>query len=367
MRLLLRGSPPSSMRPRLAFRGLICNVSGMTGTLTAADLLASPALYPQRLDAIREALFLVRLDRAAYAHASFLDDRILEGAQAIGWVPFAPVAGVAPHVRRRPLHVIFHAGHVGSTLLSRLLDEVPGVLGLREPLPLRSLAEMHDHPSGLGFAPALETLLALWARGFDDTHTVILKATSSAGRIAPEVMAAAPQARAVYLNLPAETYIATLLSGDNTVRDLEGHTHERLARLKRLLGVMIDASGPLSIGEGAAVAWLAERFAQSRAAALLGPRLLELDFETMLDNVEATLARVLPHFGLPAGEAARLAASPVMTRYAKQTDASYSQQLRRDLLAQTRREQGEEIARGMALLEQLAGSFPAVAALTGRA
>ena len=43
-----------------------------------------------------------------------------------------------------PIHFIFHSGHVGSTLLSRLLEEVPSQLGLREPLPLRSLAELHD-------------------------------------------------------------------------------------------------------------------------------------------------------------------------------------------------------------------------------
>ncbi len=341
----------------------------MAQNISGAELIASPALYAQRLDVIREALLLVRLDRGAYARASFLDDRILEGADAIGWVPFGAVAGVAAHIQRRRLHFIFHAGHVGSTLLSRLLDDVPGVLGLREPLPLRALAELHDQPVGFGFATgldfntALQAMLALWSRGFDDTATVFVKATSAAGRIAPEVMAAVPGARAVYLNLPAETYIVTLLSGSNTVSDLEGHTHERLLRLKRLLGTVIDAKGPLSLGEGAAVAWLAERFAQNRAAAMLGPRLLELDFETMLEDMHGTLARVLPHFGLPAAEATRLAQSPVLTRYAKQTTESYSPQLRRDLLEQTRREQAGEIARGMALLGQLAGSFPAVAAL----
>lgn len=340
----------------------------MTGQITAAQLLASPTLYPQALDSLRERLFLVRLDEAGYRRASFLDDRILDGAQPIGWVPFAPVAGVAPHVVRRPLHFIFHAGHVGSTLLSRLLDEAPGVLGLREPLPLRSLAQMRDQPAGLDFTPTLHTMLALWARGFEDTHTVILKATSTAGRIAPDVMAAVPGAQGVYLNLPPQTYITTLLSGRNSISDLEGHTHERLVRLKRLLGVVIDAKGPLSIGEGAAVAWLAERFAQANASAQLGSRLLLLDFEDMLADVEAALARVLPHFGLPVGEATRLAQSPVLSRYAKSPDSGYSRQLRQDLLAQTHREQGAEIARGMALLEELGNGFPAVAALlTGRA
>ena len=171
-------------------------------------------------------LFLVRLDAAQYRAASFLDDRILDGAEKIGWVPFAAVEQVAPHVQKRPLHFIFHAGHVGSTLLSRLLDEVPGVLGLREPLPLRSLAEMNDTAGGpLSPARVLNLLQLMWSRGFADTQTVIVKATSTAGRIVPEVVEAATGARAVYLNLRAEPYIVTLLSGANTVSDLEGHTH----------------------------------------------------------------------------------------------------------------------------------------------
>ena len=35
---------------------------------------------------------------------------------------------------------IFHIGHVGSTLVSRLLGELAGVLAIREPRLLRDLA-----------------------------------------------------------------------------------------------------------------------------------------------------------------------------------------------------------------------------------
>ena len=340
----------------------------MTAQITAADLLASPSLYVQQLDANREVLFLVRLDEARYRAASFLDDRILEGVEKIGWVPFAVVEQVAPHVRKVPLHFIFHAGHVGSTLLSRLLDEVPGVLGIREPLPLRSLAEMNDGAGGapLSAARVLNLLQFIWSRGFADTQTVIVKATSTAGRIAPEVVEAAAGAKAVYLNLRAEPYIATLLGGANTVSDLEGHTTERLARLKRILGVDADAEGTLSIGEGAAVAWLAERLSQSRAATVLGARLLELDFEAFLDDMEGSLARVLPHFSLDAALAPKLAKSPVLTRYAKLPDShAYSAQTRRDVLARARREMSDEIGRGLALLDRLARQHAGVAGLLG--
>ncbi len=338
----------------------------MNSSVSAAELAGSASLYVQKLDVEREALFLVRLEPSQYRAASFLDDRILEDAGAIGWLPYGPVQEVARKIAPLPLHFIFHAGHVGSTLLSRLLDEVPGILGLREPLPLRRLAELHDREGGSGrFHSLLATLFKLWGRGFDDTGMILLKATSSAGRIGLQVMEAAPDARAIYMNLRPEPYIATLMAGPNSRDDLEGMTHERIIRLRRILGVVVDAAGPLSLGEGAAVAWLAERFAQQEITRF-GPRVLSLDFDTWLSDIEAGLRLVLGHLGLPTDLAAGLALSPMLTRYAKlPQDHPYSAGLRRILLDQARDEQRDEIMRGLRFLERLGAEHAAVAALLG--
>jgi len=336
----------------------------MNPSVSAAELAGTASLYVQQLDVDREALFLVRLEPSQYRAASFLDARILEGAATVGWVPYAPIEAVARHIVPLPLHFIFHAGHVGSTLLSRLLDEVPGVLGLREPLPLRRLAELHDREGDdPRFHNLLATLLKLWGRGFEDSEMVVLKATSNAGRIAPRVMQACPEAHAIYMNLEPEPYLATLMAGPNTRDDLEGMTVERIARLRRILGVVVDAAGPLSLGEGAAVAWLSERFAQVQLARL-GPRLLSLDFDDFLSDIEGGLRRVLAHLALPADLAAGLACSGVLTRYAKLSgDHPYSPQLRRQLLDQARREQRDEIMQGLRFLDVLGSQHAAVAAL----
>lgn len=336
----------------------------MNTSVSAAELGATASLYVQQLDVDREALFLVRLEPSQYRAASFLDNRILQGASTIGWLPYGPVEAVAQKIVPLPLHFIFHAGHVGSTLLSRLLDEVPGILGLREPLPLRRLADLHDRDSGAGrFRSLLATLLKLWGRGFDDTEMIVLKATSSAGRIAPQVLEAAPDARAIYMNVRPEPYIATLMAGPNSRDDLEGMTHERINRLERILGVVVDAAGPLSLGEGAAVAWLAERFAQEETSRF-GPRVLSLDFDTWLSDVEGGLRQVLAHLGLPTDFAAGLARSPMLTRYAKlPDDHPYSAELRRILLDQARHEQRDEIMRGLRFLDELGSQHAAVAAL----
>ena len=77
---------------------------------------------------------------------------------------------------RGRINFIFHTGHVGSTLVSRLLDETGPVLSVREPLPLRTLAEAQDTlrapESLLGeprFELLLDTLMRLWSRGYPAT------------------------------------------------------------------------------------------------------------------------------------------------------------------------------------------------------
>jgi hypothetical protein len=317
------------------------------------------ALYPQKFDPDRDAALLLRLGAAQIRAASFLDDRILTPGQSGEWRAAEALARDVEDSAPKPLHLIFHTGHVGSTLLSRLIDEAPGVLGLREPLPLRTLAHMHDMRSPL-FAARLALFMKMWARGFADTRAVVVKATSTAGRIAPEILQAAPQAKAVYLNLRAEPYLATLLAGANVLVDLKGFEAERRARLAALLG---DAPAATSVGALAATAWLTESLTRKLALDLFGTRVLPLDFDAVLADVPATIAAVLQHFGI-AGDADAIARSPVLTRYSKAPQQfEYSPHFRAQLLAQARYEHAGEIGRGLAFLETLAAKDGRVAAL----
>ena len=251
---------------------------------------------------------------------------------------------------------------VGATLLSRLLDEAPGVLGLREPLPLRTLAEMHD-VGAPAFAPRLAMFLALWARGFADTRQVVVKATSTAARIAPVLLDAAPHVKAVYLNLKAEPYLATLLAGANALVDLKGFEAERRKRLAASLGT---APVTTSIGELAAMTWLTETLTAQATRQRFGDRILPLDFDRLLAQLPATMADILRHFAIaaPADFAATLARSPVLTRYSKAPQQfEYSPQFRAQLLAQARHEHAGEIRAGLRFLETIAARDARVAGL----
>jgi hypothetical protein len=338
-----------------------------------AQLPASPDAYPQKLDLVRESVLVVRLDEPAYRAASFLDDRILGPSLQGAWIGLGRVAEAARHATgTRPLHFIFHTGHVGSTLVSRLLDETGAVLSLREPLPLRTLAEARDvldRPDSLlshaQFDSALGVFATLWSRGYRTTRGVVVKATSSAGRIAGPILERHAASRAIYLNVDAEPYLATLLAGQNSPLDLRGHGAERIRRLGASVTAPLPPLHAMSIGELAAMSWLVESRAQRDAVAAFPDRVIALDFDRFLASVAQSMGRILGHFGVQADPRylTTVGQSPVLTRYSKAPEYAYTPQVRAEILRDARRDHSEEIARGLAWLERLARSNPAIADL----
>lgn len=331
----------------------------------ASRLHATPDIYPQKLDLVRGAVLLIAFDANAYRAASFLDDRILGPATRGAWVHGARASEAAARVTEpRPLHFVFHSGHVGSTLVSRLLDESGVALGLREPLPLRTLAETQDvlgRPEALLSEPhfdgALATFARLWSRGYADTRAVVVKATSTTGRLAPRLLARLPAARAIYLNLRAEPYLATLLAGPNSVYDLRGHGAERVRRLAARCGgtfpPALGALHALSPGELAALGWLAESCSLADAVAAHGERVLPVDFDAFLADVGGTMARIVAQLALPVAPEwlASVARSPSLTRYSKAPEHAYGPEARAAALAEARTVHAAEIRRGLAWLD----------------
>jgi hypothetical protein len=338
-----------------------------------AMLPASPDAYPQALDVVGGRVLVIRMDANTYRAASFLDDRILGPNTRGAWLPGAVVSEAARQVAGpRPLHFIFHTGHVGSTLVSRLLDETGMLLSLREPLPLRTLADAHDvlgaPESLLGeaqFDALIDMMRSLWSRGYDWTRGVVVKATSSAGRVAGPLLLARPEARALYLNVRAEPYLATLLGGANSAADLRGHGPGRMRRLQRRVAAPPAPVHRLSIGELAALGWLVETMSQQDAVQRFPDRVLALDFDELLADVTAGMERVLAHFGLPrdARYFAGIGRSPVLQRYSKAPEVPFPQGERAARLEESRRLNRDEIQKGMAWLEKLAQAEGPVAAV----
>ena len=340
----------------------------MSGPSAVEGLLArlhsSPDVYVHRFNLVRDAALLVQFDKRVYRTSSFLDERALLPTMAAGWVGIGQmVERVRSITSGVPVNFIFHSGHVGSTLLSRLLEEAGAVLALREPLTLRNLAELHDvlHLpesllDGSSFNALLESFLRLWARGYPDTAMTIVKATSATARLAPQLLARRPLARAVYLNLRAERYMTTLLAGASAGSDVRGHGPERIRRLQSYGFKHEAAYHKMSMGELAAMSWLAESWSRYKAIAVGGARVLPVDFDALLGQLQGTLEHILRHFGLPhdAATVARLVDSPALRQYSKAPEHTYTAEMRAEILAESRAAHGAEIAKGLAWLERAA-------------
>jgi hypothetical protein len=339
--------------------------------------LGSADVYAQKLDLTREAALLIEFDHAAYRAASFLDDRILAPTTKGAWQPLARLGQAAQAIGSvSPVHFIFHTGHVGSTLVSRLLDEFDGVLSLREPLPLRTLAEAADvlgQPESLlseeQFAAASGIFMRLWGRGYASTRAVVVKATSTSGRMAAPLLARHANSQAIYLNLRAEPYLATLLAGQNSPIDLRGHGPGRMRRLLARRVADLQPLHSLSLGQLAALGWLAETWTQQDAVKGFAGRMVAVDFDEFLRDAGAHMSRIAAHFGLPHDStyAARVAQSPVLTRYSKAPEHEYSPDLRAEVLRESRARNRDEIARGMAWLERMASVNPNIGAVLAAA
>src|SRR5262249_3569691 len=159
---------------------------------------------------------------------------------------------------------------------------------------------------------------------------------------------------AVYLNLRAEPYLATLLAGADALVDLKGFEQERSARLRKLLG---NASWRAeSVGELAAMTWLSESLTRQSLLDRFADPIVPLDFEEVLSNLEQSLERVLRHLDVeaPPGFSAAAVRGPVLRRYSKApNENAYSPATRAELLAQARREHAQEIRKGLQFLEHL--------------
>ena len=137
----------------------------------------------QALDPRARLVRLVRMDDASYRDASFLDDRLLSQNRESRLCGLDEMIAASEVASGPPAGWIFHLGHVGSTLVSRLLGELDAVLALREPRALRDLAAA-DEGERPRLAGALERLMA---RRGPAHQIVIVKATSFVSEYASQL------------------------------------------------------------------------------------------------------------------------------------------------------------------------------------
>ncbi len=321
-----------------------------------AELRDSPAWYP--LEAAGDGVQLLRLAAADYAAASFLDQRLLHGgyprARATPAQLATAAAGLAPC-----RHYLFHIGHVGSTLLSRLIGAHSGCFALREPALLRALAAASPA------APPLAVVLALLGRSWRSGQVAVVKATSFVSEIADAILTASGAPRALLVYAAPLAYVRGILAGANSRAETRALAPARRQRLVRRLGGTAWHCDPRSEGELVAMSWLCEALTLEQTASRHPQGILWVDFDRFLHDPVAGLAAVFGGLGVavPQHELETLAAGPIMRQYSKAPEHAYDAALRREVLAAADFEHGAEIQRAMAWLGALAGAHPAVRAM----
>ncbi len=323
---------------------------------------ADAGLLPHMADLANDRLLIALLTEADYRAASFLDQRLLTdriGREWMAWdaLPDLGTAAPAPHF-------IFHIGHVGSTLVSRLHAEVSDVLPLREPMLLRTLAQVAervDRPESVWspelYRQRLAQTVGWLGRGFAPGQRAMVKASSVITAIADELTGTA--GRALFLYVPLARYIETILAGEASMAETLAQAPARMARLAELLPDFPFALWQLPPVTRIAMSWLCEMATAQRTLPRTVPRHLWADFEDVLADPAAALAAQCGHFGLPV-DAARIDAAlagPVMRQYSKAPEHGYSPDLRRELQAQAAAENAPAIAEAIAWVEALAARY----------
>jgi hypothetical protein len=339
-----------------------------------ASLMASsdrsPALYPIRFDPQSGAVQWLRLDEAQYRTASFLDERLLQTGPLPAWADWSTAARASAGLDAA-CHFIFHIGHVGSTLLSRLLGEHPGVMSLREPAILRTLAAAYAQGSARGDLEALSALdvrtdvfLRLFSRTWRPEQTALIKATSFVSGMADNLLARVPQARAICLTVTPMAYIRGILGGPART-EAPLMAAGRLERLGRRLGAQGWSLASMSPGECVAMSWLCEMTALHDATKAHPNAVLWFDFDQLLAAPQAALAASFAHLGLAAdGQIIEaILRGPIRNQYSKSPDHAFDAQARRDVLMQAEHAHGAEVRRGMDWLGRTAQTFPAARAV----
>jgi hypothetical protein len=339
--------------------------------LVGSELRANPDLYPLAFDVFQDSVYFIRLSQARYADASFLDQRVAAQGDEGGWAQWAPVAALAGRLDGESDY-LFHIGHVGSTLVARLLGLSPRVFSLREPAVLRTLAQVaFDLPTPESpwnqeaFDEHLDVFSRLWARTYDPGEKTLLKATSLVSEIAAPLMARSADARAIAMTVAPEVYMATILGGPASRLELKTTAQSRLRRLHRRIRATPWRLSEMSEGERVAMSWACEMAGLVDAANQYPDRVLWLDFERFLAAPDQGLSAALRHLHgeAPDSDLQTMLASPLFTRYSKGPEHAYDANLRRQVLDQARAEHGLELAKGLAWLDRAGREAPVVAEL----
>ena len=251
------------------------------------------------------------------------------------------------------------------TLVARLVGAHPAAFVLREPLLLRTFAQMNWESTPKWRNGETESRLTdtlkLFSRTFESGQIPIIKATSFVSELSTSLMQRAAAPKALLMFVSPESYLATILGGPVSREEARVLTPDRLRRLHRRIGADVWRAESLSEGEWLALGWACEMSALAQAAGAAADRAYRVDFDEFLAD-PASLGHIFHHFGIDAtpAEVRAIVSGPEMRRYSKAPEYAYDAALRLAVLREARIQHASEIRRGLKWLERAAALFEPV-------
>src|SRR5210317_982399 len=228
-------------------------------------LPVDPSLYPQQIDLEQNLALMIQMAEEDYERAAFLDERVISPSTRGSWLPLRGLLEMRGRIRRHlPPAWLFHIGHCGSTLISRLLGAHPHLLALREPATLQMLAYARRAADQETGPELLELCLALLSRSFRKTQRAFIKPTSDCSNLIEPLLGTDREAPAILLYVSLETYAATMLRAAALRADIENRHPARSRDLESRLGKPAQAC--TDDAQRVAVSWLSSMSAFAQAA-----------------------------------------------------------------------------------------------------
>lgn len=277
-----------------------------------------PEWLAHRYDPTHDAVHFRSVDRATRARVPFLIDDELDGPGQPQVVARGDTAALQAGGGR--LNFIFHSAYCCSTLLANAYDRPGTSFSLKEPTILNDLVGWRyrgAQPARLG--EVLKEALALLARPWRPGEVGVIKPSNVVNGLAPAMLGARPEARAVLLYAPLEHFIGSIankgLWGRRWVRDLLA---KQLRENMTLPGFSAEDYFLLTDLQAAAAAWLAQHRLYGQIAQRFGERVRTLNSETLLAQPRRALETIDALFGIAGSEEEReRVIASVFTRNAK--------------------------------------------------
>jgi hypothetical protein len=342
-------------------------------------LASGPALFLRDLDPVRDLAMFSSMTEESYRSSSFLN----KPTEYVGQCEFAISLDVLlqlwanQSVPRRTIHYVFHVGHCGSTLMSRLLGELDGLFALREPPVLmglsrsfRRLAEPNFPISRTRWESLKDLCIDLLGRTWRQEGTALVKPTSHANNLIPILMRHTGDEHAVFLWVKLETYLATMMR-DETRRETQLFAKDfRIREFNQLAPACPVSQEGLSAGQMASLNWLlhAREMALAFDDAELAPRVISVRFEEYLRAPESKLTEIGAFLCQPDIDigVAQVITEKMGRVNAKIPGIAYDASDRSAMLDASRRKYAKEIQDGLDWAHEVCDSCPAFAGLIDR-